>query len=128
VAPCSHITQNTKAVGSYVKLINFGTGYARFYGEATTSSSYGGYGRASHRMMTMVTIITSPTRSFFGLPTAKMCLSHRSTPLPLGSLFSGGNENNFDKFKYFYEIPLGWTADTVNKVRVPYLPPSKKPI
>jgi len=70
VAPCSHITQNTKAVGSYVKLINFGTGYARFYGEATTSSSYGGY---------------------------------------------GGNENNFDKFKYFYEIPLGWTADTVNK-------------
>lgn len=47
-----------------------GDGYLRFYGEATTSSSYGGY---------------------------------------------GGNENNFDKFKYFYEIPVGWQPDTVNK-------------
>ena len=46
-------------------------GYLRLYGEATTSSSYGGY---------------------------------------------GGNENNFDKFKYYYDIPVGWTQDTVNKV------------
>jgi len=46
-------------------------GWMRFYGEATSSSSYGGY---------------------------------------------GGNENNFDKFKYFYEIPSGWEQDTVNKV------------
>lgn len=45
-------------------------GYLRFFGEATTSSSYGGY---------------------------------------------GGNENNFDKYKYYYDIPKGWTADTVNK-------------
>jgi hypothetical protein len=37
-----------------------------------------------------------------------------------GTLFSGGNENNFDKFKYFYDIPEGWTADTVNKVRVSF--------
>jgi len=42
-------------------------GYLRFFGEATTSSSYGGY---------------------------------------------GGNENNFDKYKYYYDIPNGWTADT----------------
>ena len=46
-------------------------GWLRFYGEATSSSSYGGY---------------------------------------------GGNENNFDKFKYYYEIPEGWVPDTVNKV------------
>lgn len=46
-------------------------GWMRFYGEATSSSSYGGY---------------------------------------------GGNENNFDKFKYYYEIPAGWEQDTVNKV------------
>ena len=39
---------------------DLGDGYLRFYGEATTSSSYGGY---------------------------------------------GGNENNFDKFKYYYDIP-----------------------
>ena len=49
---------------------DLGDGYLRFYGEATTSSSYGGY---------------------------------------------GGNENNFDKFKYYYDIPQGWTVDTVNK-------------
>jgi hypothetical protein len=50
---------------------DLGDGYLRLYGEATTSSSYGGY---------------------------------------------GGNENNFDKFKYYYDIPVGWTQDTVNKV------------
>ena len=48
-----------------------GDGFLRYFGEATTSSSYGGY---------------------------------------------GGNENNFDKFKYYYEIPEGWVPDTVNKV------------
>jgi hypothetical protein len=46
-------------------------GWLRFYGEATSSSSYGGY---------------------------------------------GGNENNFDKFKYYYDVPQGWEQDTVNKV------------
>lgn len=46
-------------------------GWLRFYGEATSSSSYGGY---------------------------------------------GGNENNFDKFKYYYDVPEGWEQDTVNKV------------
>ena len=46
-------------------------GGLRFYGEATSSSSYGGY---------------------------------------------GGNENNFDKFKYYYDVPQGWEQDTVNKV------------
>lgn len=46
-------------------------GWARFYGEATSSSSYGGY---------------------------------------------GGNENNFDKFKYYYDIPESFERDTVNKV------------
>lgn len=50
---------------------DLGDGFRRLYGEATTSSSYGGY---------------------------------------------GGNENNFDKFKYYYDIPDGWTMDTVNKV------------
>ena len=46
-------------------------GWLRFYGDATSSSSYGGY---------------------------------------------GGNENNFDKFKYYYDVPQGWEQDTVNKV------------
>ena len=46
-------------------------GWLRFYGVATSSSSYGGY---------------------------------------------GGNENNFDKFKYYYDVPQGWEQDTVNKV------------
>ena len=27
----------------------------------------------------------------------------------------GGNENNFEKFKYYYDLPNGWTADTINK-------------
>ena len=43
----------------------------RFYGEATSSSSYGGY---------------------------------------------GGNENNFDKFKYYFDVPDNFERDTVNKV------------
>jgi hypothetical protein len=47
-----------------------GDGFRKFYGEATSSSSYGGY---------------------------------------------GGNENNFDKFKYFYDVPDGWQPDSVNK-------------
>jgi len=38
------------------------------------------------------------------------------------TLLYGGNENNFDKFKYFYEIPEGWQPDTVNKVRAVSLP------
>jgi hypothetical protein len=46
-------------------------GWTRFYGEATSSSSYGGY---------------------------------------------GGNENNFDKFKYYYDVPEDYERDTVNKV------------
>jgi hypothetical protein len=46
-------------------------GWMRFYGEATSSSSYGGY---------------------------------------------GGNENNFDKFKYYFDVPAGWEQDSVNKV------------
>ena len=52
-------------------------------------------------------------------------LNNKPKPLFLSfdlTLFSGGNENNFDKFKYFYDIPEGWTADTVNKVRVSLLP------
>mgnify|MGYP001260999857 CR=1 FL=1 len=49
---------------------DLGDGYRRLYGEATSSSSYGGY---------------------------------------------GGNENNFEKFKYYYDLPNGWTADTINK-------------
>lgn len=48
-----------------------GGGWMRFYGEATSSSSYGGY---------------------------------------------GGNENNFDKFKYYYDVPDDYERDTVNKV------------
>ena len=46
-------------------------GWMRFYGEATSSSSYGGY---------------------------------------------GGNENNFDKFKYYFDVPDNFERDTVNKV------------
>lgn len=46
-------------------------GWMRFYGEATSSSSYGGY---------------------------------------------GGNENNFDKFKYYFDVPSNFERDTVNKV------------
>ena len=50
---------------------DLGNGYKRFYGEATSSSSYGGY---------------------------------------------GGSDNNFDKFKYFFDVPTSYEKDTVNKV------------
>jgi len=51
---------------------DLGDGFRRLYGEATSASSYGGY---------------------------------------------GGNENNFEKFKYYYDVPNGWTADTINKTQ-----------
>jgi len=49
---------------------DLGDGFKRFYGEATSSSSYGGY---------------------------------------------GGSDNNFDKFKYFFDVPQTFEPDTVNK-------------
>lgn len=63
--------ENTDSSGQIIQNPkDLGDGFKRFYGEATSSSSYGGY---------------------------------------------GGSDNNFDKFKYYFEIPSNYEKDTVNK-------------
>mmetsp|Transcript_38282 Transcript_38282/g.94970 ORF Transcript_38282/g.94970 Transcript_38282/m.94970 type:complete len:272 (-) Transcript_38282:131-946(-) len=59
-----------RAENNFKNPIALGDGYQRFFGEATSSSTYGGY---------------------------------------------GGNENNFEKFKYFYDVPEGWQPESPNK-------------
>jgi hypothetical protein len=63
--------ENTDSSGQVIQNpLDLGDGFKRFYGEATSSSSYGGY---------------------------------------------GGSDNNFDKFKYYFEIPSTYEKDVVNK-------------
>lgn len=63
--------ENTDSSGQVIQNPqDLGDGFKRFYGEATSSSSYGGY---------------------------------------------GGSDNNFDKFKYYFEIPSSYEKDVVNK-------------
>lgn len=67
----TRVEENTDSSGQIIQNPkDLGDGFKRFYGEATSSSSYGGY---------------------------------------------GGSDNNFDKFKYYFEIPSNYEKDTVNK-------------